>query len=796
MIPDIKKLITGFLIVAAAASSSALILSNTPSRGLQTGAQDGNLADITSPLALDQNAFVPTQSDILSAATENNPQVAAALNDPQNLTANYTDAFLNSISAQNPNGIQADTSGNIQLQTPDVKALSAAIGSNPNLRKVSLPDWAAEAAAQKLNISNKADVAAYNDTLNAAFNKNFVQSGVQGLIGQQDLDPSNFAAIAPPLQSAVSDIAQTQTPAQLANFQKSLVTMLVYEKNMVALGDLAQTDPVKAAIVYEAQRDKYTATLQNFGNEFQKASSKGLLSFGKPLPNKTDAATAFLQSYLGIPTANAQWVTFDPSVFGEFILDMINQVILQILRNTLVAFIQQRVLKWIQGSGAPRFIQQFGTQMVNVAQAQAMSAVASILPNYNYSCPNIGKLLGPTIANLGLTIPTGKQPPQCSLPAVSASQLKNFYNNFNFSGVNAVPGGGWGLYAQILNPNNNYYGAVMQTKDYVNQQSSQAAQTAQTKQIVNQGFTGDEICADGSDPNGTSKTCDDKSTPSNEWICGDGSTSQPAKVCLDGISTVIESCPASQQLTQQVCANGSRATQQMTCDDGTPAYDQSNFDTCADGSEPITTTPGQTTKKVHEEALGGALQLTVNANSITGVLASVATSLLNTVVQAGVTAAVQAGTQGLTSITLSATAGGVSSNGGVAASQPAAPTGGPTLPPTQCFPKNPQCSNGPGGQCTSGAQGFVITFSATGGDGLSFDWAVQGGTDAAGSGVPIDAQPSSAHSSPTFSTFFTVSSTINPSTGLPIVVTFPVTIPVTVTGSDGKSDTCLAVISQ
>jgi hypothetical protein len=746
MIPDVKKLITGFLIVAAAASSSALILSSTKPVG-SAAATNVNLADATAPIVAGQNAFVPSQNDILNAAAENNPQVTAALNDPKNLTTNYTDAFLTSISAKNPNGIQTDASGNIQLQTPDANALAAAIGNNPNLRKVAIPDWTAEVVSQKLNINGNADIGAYNNTLKAAFDKNFVQSGVQGLVGQQNLDPSNFAAIAPPLKTAVADIAQAQTPTNLANFQKSLVTMLVYEKNMVVLGDLAQSDPVKAAVIYQAEREKYTAALQNFGNEFQKASSKGLLSFGKPSPDKTNAAVAFLQSYIGIPTANAQWITFDASVFGEFILQMIDQIILQILKNTMVAFIQQRVLKWIQGSGAPRFVQQFGVQMVNVAQAKAMSAVAKILPGYNYSCPNIGRLLGPTIANLGLTVPTGKQPPQCFLPAVSASQLTNFYNNFSFGGVNAVPGGSWGLYAQILNPSNNYYGAVMQSKDYVSQQSSQAAEDARTEAIANQLFTGDKICADGSNPNGISMVCDDQSDPPN-------------------------------------------------CIDHTAPYEQSNGGLCKNGDPPITTTPGQTTKKVQEEALGGALQLTVNANSITGVLASIATSLLNTVVQAGVTAAVQAGTKGLTSITLSTTAGGPSTNGGSAPAAPNAPIGGPSLPPTQCFPKQPQCTNGPGGQCTSGFQGGVIAFSATGGDGLTFDWIVGSGQDATGHNISVTATPASANSSPTFSPYFTVTgATIDPLTGLSSVA-FPVTIPVTVTGSDGKSDICLAVLGQ
>ena len=196
-------------------------------------------------------------------------------------------------------------------------------------------------------------------------------------------------------------------------------------------------------------------------------------------------------------------------------------------------------------------------------------------------------------------------------------------------------------------------------------------------------------------------------------------------------------------------------------------------------------TPGQTTKKVQEEALGGALQLTVNANSVTGVLASIATSLLNTIVQAGVTAAVQHGTAGLTAIALGS---GSSSNGGVAPVQPNAPTGGPAAPATQCYPKQPACSSGPGGQCATDYFGSAVTFSATGGDGYQYTWSVN-----PPAGVLADQLSGDG---PTFSPIFTLdSSAVDPVTGVS-TVSLPVTIPVTVTGSDGKSDTCLAVIAQ
>jgi hypothetical protein len=764
---DIKKLITGFLIIAVAASSAALILSNLANR---PGSGSAALVADNSETLNDQNAYVPTQQDVINAITGTNSNVVQALADPKNLTANYTDAFLNGLVAANPDGFQTDDSGNVQLQAPDANALVAQIQSNPNLKKISIPDWNAEVNAQKLNISNAATVSGYNNAVGDVFNKNFIQSGAQSLVGQQDLDPSNFAAIASPLQSAVTDAAQTATPTELAGFQKSLVAMLVYEKNMVALGTLAQTDPVKAAITYQAKQQEYLQVLGNFGAELQKASSNGLISFKAPAGSSQNAAMAFLQTYLGIPTAHAFLgfgdITFDPAVFAQFVLQTVNEVILQILKNTLVAFIQQRVLGWIQNSGAPRFVQQFANQLVNIAQAKAISAVAQILPGYKYTCPNIGNLLGPTIASLNLTVPAGKQPPQCTLPAVSVSQLKNFYNNFNYN-VNAAPGDSWKLYAQVLNPNNNYFGVLMQSQDYVSQQVDQAQQAQQAKTQAGQGFKGQEVCDDGSDPNGLSPMC----------VNDDGDPFDIIPLDSDGW------CP-------------DNYSQEMMPNNGL----------CSDGSEPYTTTPGQTTKQVTDQALGGALDLTVNANSIAGVLASVATSLLNTIVEAGVTAATQYGTQGLTSITLSATAGGASSNGGVMPTTPTPPTGGPTLPPTQCFVAK-----------SSGATS-TFSLSATGGNGVDFNWSVSADKLKTNGGDKVYVlsgmacsivgyegcigllKPSAATGS---GAILSLSFDLIPPAQMQPKAdnddntdAFPVTFPVTVTGSDGTSDTCSVVVTQ
>jgi hypothetical protein len=766
---DVKKLITGFLILATAAASSALILSNMGNVSARARAgSDVAINTVLSPANL--NAFVPTQADVANAVAENDPNIAVALADPNNLTSNFTNVFLNSVSVANPTGLNTDGTGNAQIKTPDEQSVTAAFLKTSALKNVQAPDWDAEAAAIKIKISKSASSGSYGDAINATFSKNIIQTGVNSMVGQNSADPSALSTVTPAIQGALSDAVQTPTPNSLVNFQKSLVKMLVYQKNMLALAETANSDPVKAAILYQAEEGKYMSALQGFQSESQKAAQAKLFSFNggfAQAQNTTNKLVAFLGAIVGVQTAHAQWLTFDASVFGEFLLDMINNIILQVLKNTITAFLQQRVLKWIQGSGAPRFIQQWGTTLANAYTQKAIASMSQVLAN---TCPNIGPLLKPIQTNLVNSIGGNNKVLSCPIPSASLSQVTNFYNNFNAPGVQTLQGGSWGLYADVLNPNGgNYFATLLGSSDYVNSQGSAAQQAATAKAQSNNGYKGDETC----DDNG----CDDDSVPSDRMNCIGGAT-----VSQD-------------EMGDYVCPDGSKPITVSQCADQTtpmdPATESANG-VCADGDEPEVQTPGQTTLQAQYNSLGGALELTVNANSIGGVLASVATSFINTLVASAASYATKAATQGLTQITLSATAGGPSSNGGTTltgSSIPPPPASSlPPIPPTTCSPHSPQCTGGPGGQCSSEFFGQTIDFSATGGDGLTYTWTV-----AAPAGIDTNV---SSYSGPMFSPYFSPSAgVVDPATGVS-TLSFPLTIPVTVTGSDGKSDTCIAVITQ
>jgi hypothetical protein len=739
--------------LATAAAFSTLILSNIGNLSPRAAVTSG-VATSTGALLADQNAFVPTSADVANAIADNNADVASALKDPNNLTTNLTNALLDSASTANASGMVQNADGNIAFQQPAVGSVSASFSKSQAVKKYQLPNWDAEVAAQKLNIAAVADPQKYSDTLNGIIVKNIIQTGASGMVGQ-DVDASGMAAIASPIQNAASEIANTPTPKQLVAFQKSLVAAMIYEKNMVALATLAGTDPVKASLIEQAESARYDQVMADFGAESEKASVKGLFSFNNDTPQKQENGTlAILRRFFGIQTANAQWPVFNPVELASWIKDEIKSILLQILKNTLTAFLQQRVLTMIQGSGAPKFVQQWGSTLATAYTQKAIASMSQVLAN---SCPNIGTLLRPIQANLQASANInigGGTILSCPIPRASQGQLANFYADFNAPGVQALSGGGWGMYAQVLNPDGgNYFGTLLGASDYVNSQGSQAQIAAQDEAAANQGYTGQKQCDDKSDPNGTHT------------------------VCLDNKDNAYHTNP-----------DGS-------CDAGYFPALEPNGGLCADGKSPHITTPGQTTLQAQQEALGGSLKLVTSANDIIGILETVGMSFLNTVAQAGINKATALGTQAATGGLLSITAGQPGTGGAVAVSsagdQPINSTDKnlPTYPPTQCSPHNPTCSSGPGGQCSGGYLGDEMTFAATGGDGFTYTWKVP----TLPRGISINV---SSYSGPMFSPYFSLTNQTDPATNQPVIVSFPVTIPITVTGSDNATDTCLAVIAQ
>ena len=705
---DVKKFVTGFLVLALATGVSAALISSkaasfnaNPSAdndasttnsgetaiiGNGTNAQGvAIVADATNTAGdpFGGNAFLPqspSAADILEASdtSDDSSSTDAMLNDPNNLTGVLASTYMTDLVDLNPNGVSADQSGNSVLTPPDPNSvIDQLISSSTLTTNLALPNWDAEANQIPIDTvaTSSADaVTSYSTALQGIFNEDFVQPNLEGMLNNNS-DPSAGLFVQPKIQTALQDIAGLQVPYTLASFQKSLVKVLVYEKNVVGLaeGITSSTDPLKSALVLQDETPAYDSAMSDFQSQLQKASAlKGFsplpIAMTPVYPAPAHGVTAFVDNLLGIKTSYALFglgdITFDPTVFGQMLISYAKDIALQIVKNLIISMMQKTVLKWVQGSGVPKFIQNWGTTLVNAYTNAAVNAL-----NNQFACVN--PAFAPQLKIL-LKIPTpsvaGANSCAVQFPAVLAgSNLTKFYNNFQ--------SGGFVSYMALFQPGGNVYGAAIDAQDAAAAAGSQNLLTVQTKSIANQGWVGNEICDNDRDPN---------------------------TGCLPGD-----------------ILNGSGMCQPKT---GSPYTAQGGGGTCSDGSDPQTVQPGQVVGQVFNSAVDSGGNLTAAANDVAGLLDAFLSSLLNSIATDAITTTTGA-LQNLGSSS-GGSGSGSSSNGGQSGQVPISCTAtlqDQSSPGTVTF-------IGAGGQTISVVNGQVNNSSPT------YSWSVLDGTPSSGNG--------------------------------------------------------------
>jgi hypothetical protein len=542
------------------------------------------------------NAFIPQSPSVDLSSTSSTNNVVVAPSNPNNLTDQLADAFVNGVASANPSGPANDGTGNLNLAQPDVNSIALFVANASATQKLQVPNWDYEANSQPIKIkasSASADITQYASALNDIFTKHFVATNLTNIVSDSNPDPSQVGVVETQIQAALGDLLALQVPTPLVGLQKGLVKIFVYEKNELQLTQNASTDPLKTALILQGEQDKFTAALTNLQTQIDQAAQVGL-SFNKNI-KEASSPFAFLNVILGIHEAHALFgvgdIVFDPGVFGRLILTYINDISLQILKNTLIALIQRHVLSWVQGSGAPRFIQNWGLTLINSYEQTALSVL-----NSKFAC------ISPSILpQLRATLGTFYRPATNNFcantfqAALGGNTLQQFSNNFSR--------GGWLAFGTASLPTNNYYGGLYFSAQIIGANAQNGQQAALAEANSSQGFIGDKVCADGSTPTGSHVVCE---TPGGDQIPSNNG-----------------SCPA-----------------------GTTKTTIQNGGFCANGSQPITTTPGAVVGLTVNSAIDSSPKLIAAANSIVGLLGSLTTSLLNSLA----TEAVNAGTQGILGI--------------------------------------------------------------------------------------------------------------------------------------------------
>ena len=604
---DVKKLSIGFLILAVAVSASALLVSNL---GGSVSA-NGNVADTAITVtaldgqstSTDGSAFLPQSTQAADEVLANtdpkdnavtDPALAsstdAIISDPNNLTNILANSYLDGLASTNPNGAQDDGSGNQTLTPPDPNAVIAQFESSSTSASVQLPDWEAEAEQVPLTIvsSSPNAIATYGTALNQILDQDVVQTNLQSMLTGNS-DPSFEPYVASKIQTALQDISGLQTPTSTVALQESLIKTLVYAKNEIALAENASVDPVKAELILGGEDPRYTTALQDLQTQLQKVQSENLFSLANvsPIGKQTpgNKVLADLQSIFGIQVAHALIPVYDPvnhvvlwANLGQLIKQDLENIALQIVKNTLVFIMQKTIFAAIKGSGAPAFIQQWGMTLANAAQQSALGAL-----NAQMKCVSAA----PFADQLRLTLGATYKPGNNNVCAVqynnqlnnNLSSLTKFYNNFS-------GGGGWVTFGATLQPDNNYYGSAFFIAQTVGNTGQLAQNGAQAKAIAGGGFGGSATCKDGSDPKGSTLIC----------IDGSGHESE----------TNSNTCPAHT----------------------TPYETLPNNGFCSNGQEPSVQTPGAVFNGMVNSAVDGNFKLITSANNWVGLASGLFVSIL------------------------------------------------------------------------------------------------------------------------------------------------------------------------
>lgn len=598
---DVKKLITGFLILTLGASMAAWILSNT--NGPQGVAGVSVNQNIATP-SLDNNAFYPSQNVDVPV-----PFIGTASS--TNMTDGVANAIVNGLIAANPNGPQQDANGSTTFTPPDPQALADALQNEPALQKNFVaPQWDQEVAQLQNHIKTVADSSstelAYLNSFNDIINKQLVESGIQNAVTKLAADnssdnsgaPSVFTKAGSAIFSMLTGITTVPVPAPFSALQKSFIKLLVYEKNFYLLVQNIQqdpSDPTAAVITLQYEADNYNQALQDFNDQAQKISLLAMRA------NNADVnpVTALINKIFFVNTAEAFFaIVHDPihtaetvlgissntaSQWGVFFSKLAQDMLLQIGKNILMALIQQKVLAYIQGSGAPRFITSWATDLVNAGEQSALSAI-----NKNFACINVNTVYPRIQIILNALYKQNNNACAATFQSqLSSVNLKDFLNNFS--------SGGFVTFGQTMLPSNNFYGGLFFTAQSAGQASQQSKNVFSLKSTAAQGYRSSQVCADGSNPNG--------------FYCWS---------------------------TTQNNVGYNPAPGATGCNPGYGAVP--NNGDCATG-EAIVTMPGVVNSQALGEALGGSPKLVAAANSIAGLVNAAAQSLLMGLVNAGVNAA-------------------------------------------------------------------------------------------------------------------------------------------------------------
>ncbi len=305
------------------------------------------------------------------------------------------------------------------------------------------------------------------------------------------------------LTDTVHQLKAVETPRPLVGFQKSLVGSLTLSGNYIKL---IVADPLSANALSSTYNTELTQAANSLSSEASNLESMQVFPSDHP---------SLAQKMLGIPTAHAFVVAVvvanliqEIKNFLLYLRDHAISILTEALINKLYMKLSDQVMKWIGNNGSPQFIANWSRFLGGTAAAAANRLIQT---QYQNLCKNLGA--GSDLVAKAL----GGNPSGCS-SAGAIPNLRDFNTDFR--------NGGWGSYVKLIQPQNNFLGALTMTSDQQRALAMNAVENAKNEALAGNGFLGTKACDNGKKPDADG-TCADGSTPH---------TTTPGKTASDILS--------------------------------------------------------------------------------------------------------------------------------------------------------------------------------------------------------------------------------------------------------------------
>ena len=501
----IKRFVTTFLLLSILTGSITLVLSELALEQSQTALiQSETPPNKATDTPLPKNAYVEglpgtlskTSNTVLAngdgninGPTNSGPAITAS----DNLTENYVQYFATEVKRGNPDGpVPAADNGDPLVAMPDETRAAEMLAEVIDQKPISFAAKLNNKDVKILKSPTREEGANYIRSVGEILDQTLASQEFSGLLEQSSPDTQLIAAGELIYNKAFEQTRALPVPEPFLAFHTKLLSFLQTQANLLSAASRHSDDPLRAILAIE-QAGKLTQSgvseLQIEANKLQAISYQSWPQ--SPLAIISESLGGPLTAHAVIPLlvpvgdilnlpAHVTNASHNTSSFWQKILEFVLQTLVDTFIDRLITVFQNQVVAWIQGGGKPKFVTDWGGFLTDIADQATGETIRQI-------APQLCRGFGPMVTFYFQKVPPVNTRISCTLTQV-AKNMEKFANNF--------ANGGWLRYGEVMDPRGNFFGAMIDAHDLLNDEVAKKNAAEADKLKTNQGYKGIEVCTE------------------------------------------------------------------------------------------------------------------------------------------------------------------------------------------------------------------------------------------------------------------------------------------------------------